>query len=95
MTGSDDESENSADAALTEQFMMSTSKYISMGGGKDGTNGLRLNEDLTRGSSGNSVTYNNKPLFAEILDMLAQNMLKPITGFTSFRIRNLSFFGYQ
>ena len=33
-----------------------------MGGGKDGTNGLRLNEDLTRGSSGNSVTYNNKPL---------------------------------
>ena len=51
--------------ALIEQFMMGTSRYISMGGGKDGQCGLRINEDMTLGSSGNTVTYNNQPLAGE------------------------------
>jgi len=53
--------------ALLEQFMMSTSRYISMGGSPDGSCGLRLNEDLTKGSSARSITYNNEPLAGEEL----------------------------
>lgn len=48
--------------ALSEQFMMSTDAYLSMGGSHDGSCGLRLNEDLTKGSSNYSLTFSNEPL---------------------------------
>eukprot|EP00814_Leptocylindrus_danicus_P007773 CAMPEP_0116018466 /NCGR_PEP_ID=MMETSP0321-20121206/8665_1 /TAXON_ID=163516 /ORGANISM="Leptocylindrus danicus var. danicus, Strain B650" /LENGTH=246 /DNA_ID=CAMNT_0003488865 /DNA_START=503 /DNA_END=1243 /DNA_ORIENTATION=+ len=49
-------------AALAEQFMMSTDTYLSMGGSPDGSCGLRLNEDLTKGHSDYSLTFENEPL---------------------------------
>lgn len=62
-----DDSENST--ALMEQFMMSTGTYLSMGGSHDGSCGLRLNEDLTRGSSDHSLTFGNDPLAgSDLLD---------------------------
>mmetsp|Transcript_23743 Transcript_23743/g.36632 ORF Transcript_23743/g.36632 Transcript_23743/m.36632 type:complete len:308 (+) Transcript_23743:283-1206(+) len=48
--------------ALAEQFMMSTDTYLSMGGSPDGSCGLRLNEDLTKGHSDYSLTFENEPL---------------------------------
>jgi len=57
---SEDNSNN--DTALLEQFMVGTRTYISMGGNTDGTCGLRLNEDLTRGESSTAVGFDNEPL---------------------------------
>lgn len=50
--------------ALLEQFMVSTPSYISMGGNPDGTCGLRINEDLTKGESSPAVGFNNEQLVA-------------------------------
>lgn len=49
-------------AALLEQFMVGTKDYISMGGNLDGTCGLRINEDLTKGESSIADGFNNEPL---------------------------------
>eukprot|EP00588_Corethron_pennatum_P025432 CAMPEP_0194321438 /NCGR_PEP_ID=MMETSP0171-20130528/17654_1 /TAXON_ID=218684 /ORGANISM="Corethron pennatum, Strain L29A3" /LENGTH=527 /DNA_ID=CAMNT_0039079339 /DNA_START=371 /DNA_END=1954 /DNA_ORIENTATION=- len=51
--------------ALNEQFMMSNHSFLSMGGNKDGTCGIRLNEDLSKGSSAATVTFKNAPLVGE------------------------------
>ena len=51
--------------ALLEQFMVGTAKYISMGGNPDGSCGLRLNEDLTRGESAPAVGFENEPLHGQ------------------------------
>jgi len=56
------ESESNNGTALLEQFMVGTSNYISMGGNPDGSSGLRLNEDLTRGESSTAVGFENEPL---------------------------------
>jgi TBC1 domain family member 24 len=48
--------------ALLEQFMVGTKDYISMGGNPDGTCGLRINEDLTKGESSKADGFNNEPL---------------------------------
>lgn len=48
--------------ALLEQFMVSTNTFISMGGNNDGSCGLRINEDLTKGESSTACGYNNEPL---------------------------------
>jgi hypothetical protein len=48
--------------ALLEQFQVGTNNYISMGGNADGTSGLRLNEDLTKGESAPASGFNNEPL---------------------------------
>jgi hypothetical protein len=48
--------------ALLEQFMVSTRKYISMGGNPDGSSGLRLNEDLTVGESSTALGFENEAL---------------------------------
>jgi hypothetical protein len=45
--------------ALLEQFQVGRPSFISMGGNPDGTCGLRLNEDLTRGESGAAVGFGN------------------------------------
>jgi len=55
------ESDNN-NTALLEQFMVGTRSYISMGGNPDGSSGLRLNEDLTRGESSPAVGFENEPL---------------------------------
>jgi TLD/Rab-GTPase-TBC domain len=53
---------NNNKAALLEQFMVGTKDYISMGGNPDGTCGLRINEDLTKGESSKADGFNNEPL---------------------------------
>lgn len=55
------ESDNN-NTALLEQFMVGTQTFISMGGNPDGSSGLRLNEDLTKGESSPAVGFENEPL---------------------------------
>jgi len=55
--------------ALLEQFQVSSETYIAMGGNKDGSSGLRLNEDLTKGESAPAVGFNNDPLAGSESDM--------------------------
>mmetsp|Transcript_25066 Transcript_25066/g.45142 ORF Transcript_25066/g.45142 Transcript_25066/m.45142 type:complete len:396 (+) Transcript_25066:45-1232(+) len=47
------------------QLMVSSGAFISMGVGEDGASGLRLNEDLTRGSTSKSIGFDNEELIAE------------------------------
>ncbi|KAL3794382.1 hypothetical protein HJC23_012919 [Cyclotella cryptica] len=44
------------------QLMISGDNFISMGVGEDGSSGLRLNDDLTRGSTSNSIGFESKEL---------------------------------
>jgi len=44
------------------QLMISSGTFISMGIGDDGASGLRLNEDLTRGSTSKSIGFDNEEL---------------------------------
>ena len=60
--GSNSYDNNSNKIALLEQFMVGTRDYISMGGNPDGTCGLRINEDLTKGESSIADGFNNEPL---------------------------------
>lgn len=61
----DDESSTVKSRALLEQFQVGRPDFISMGGNPDGTCGLRLNEDLTRGESAAAVGFGNDgPLVA-------------------------------
>lgn len=48
--------------ALLSEFQISTEKFVSMGANAEGGSGLRLNEDLTRGSSDKARGFNNEPL---------------------------------
>lgn len=48
--------------AMLEQFMISKDNFISMGGNEDGSSGLRLNEDLSKGISSKARGFNNEPL---------------------------------
>jgi len=50
---------------LRSQFMISKADFIAMGSNEDGLNGLRLNEDLTIGSSARACGFNNEPLAGE------------------------------
>mmetsp|Transcript_29452 Transcript_29452/g.35859 ORF Transcript_29452/g.35859 Transcript_29452/m.35859 type:complete len:521 (-) Transcript_29452:211-1773(-) len=54
--------ENEKDEALMEEFMIGRRNYLAMGGGADGTCGLRLNEDLTRAESATVPCFSNEPL---------------------------------
>jgi TBC1 domain family member 24 len=56
------ENDENNKTALLEQFMVGTPTYISMGGNPDGSSGLRLNEDLTKGESSPAVGFDNEPL---------------------------------
>ena len=62
----DDDIDNNAydikSEAMLAQFMISRENFISMGGNEDGTSGLRLNEDLSQGSSSKARGFNNEPL---------------------------------
>ena len=55
----DDETEQTA---LLTQFMVGRENFISMGGNPDGSSGLRLNEDLTKGESAAAEGFGNEPL---------------------------------
>jgi len=58
-----DESENSIKTeAIVGQFMISRENFISMGNNEDGESGLRLNDDLSKGSSHKARGFNNDPL---------------------------------
>lgn len=48
--------------ALLEQFQVSCEDYIAMGANKDGSSGLRLNEDMTKGESAPAAGFNNETL---------------------------------
>jgi len=48
--------------ALQEQFMVGRTSFISMGGNEDGTCGLRLNEDFTKGESASAKGFRNEAL---------------------------------
>ena len=47
------------------QLMISGPDFISMGVGEDGSSGLRLNYDLTRGSTSDSIGFGGKELVGE------------------------------
>jgi hypothetical protein len=47
------------------QLMISGPDFISMGVGEDGSSGLRLNDDLTRGSTSNSIGFGGKELIGK------------------------------
>jgi len=61
-TASNVHNKGASKSALLEQFQVGTSSYISMGGNRDGTCGLGLNEDLTRAESAPAEGFNNEPL---------------------------------
>jgi len=54
-----------SDEALLRQFMRSNRSFISMGGSRDGGYGLRLDEDLTVGSSARAIGFDNDPLVGD------------------------------
>jgi hypothetical protein len=54
-------------AALWEQFMVGGREFISAGANKDGTCGLRINEDLSKGSSYSALGFDNDPLAGDKL----------------------------
>jgi TLD len=53
---------NNNQIALLEQFMVGTNEFISIGGNPDGSSGLRINEDLTKGESSTATGFDNEPL---------------------------------
>ena len=57
--GSVDDDKNEA---LMEQFMIGRSTFIAMGGNKNGSCGLMLNEDFTKGESSTALGFDNEPL---------------------------------
>lgn len=61
--------QNDNATALLEQFQVSTRNYISMGGNSNGTAGLRLNEDLTKGESAPASGFDNEPLAGEMFEV--------------------------
>lgn len=56
----EDSVDDTSSVALLEQFQVGRAHFISMGGNPDGTCGLRLNEDLTRGESSAAVGFGNE-----------------------------------
>ena len=52
----------SNEEALFSEYMVSKDDFLSMGSNSDGTCGLRLNEDLSKGTSAKARGFNNEPL---------------------------------
>ena len=48
--------------AVREQFMIARSDFIAMGANREGTNGLRLYSDLSKGESHSAAGFDNEPL---------------------------------
>ncbi len=64
-SGGEDESLTIQTEGLNGQFMISRSNFISLGSNEHGLSGLRINEDLSRGSSARARGFNNEPLAGE------------------------------
>ena len=77
----DDDVNDDKHTALLEQFMVGTRQFISMGGNPDGSCGLRLNEDLTRGESSTAVGFDNEPLHGTKRGSLFEVGLVEVYGF--------------
>lgn len=60
--GENDESQSIKSEGLIGQFMISRGNFISLGNNEDGLSGLRLNDDLSKGSSAKARGFNNEPL---------------------------------
>jgi hypothetical protein len=58
-----------AEISLLEQFQVSTNNFLSMGGNKDGSSGLRLNNDLTIAESAPAVGFDNLPLAGDLFEV--------------------------
>lgn len=66
----DDDSTISGNSlALYEQFQVSTDNFLAMGGSEDASNGLRLNQDLTRAASSSALGFANDPLAGKLFDV--------------------------
>jgi len=50
---------------IREQFMVARNEYLAMGANADGTNGLRLDQDLNQGESYPALGFGNEPLAGE------------------------------
>lgn len=72
-TGIIDDAQNEA---LMEQFQVGREDYISMGGNKDGTNGLLINGELTKGESYPALGFDNEPLGGDGLNEFDIGMLE-------------------
>ncbi|KAL7477878.1 hypothetical protein ACHAW6_003665, partial [Cyclotella cf. meneghiniana] len=55
-------SDDTEHQAVREQFMVARHDFIAMGANTDGTNGLRLDNDLTSGESNPALGFENEPL---------------------------------
>lgn len=62
MPDSSDDFEDTEHVVLREQFMAATNDFIAMGANSDGTNGLRLDDDLIKGESYPALGFDNEPL---------------------------------
>lgn len=60
--GSDDEEAAIQHEVAMEQFMISRKNFISMGSNSDGSSGLRLDDNFSKGSSSKARGFNNEPL---------------------------------
>lgn len=58
----DESTSNMRSEVALKQFMISRGNFISMGSNEDGQSGLRLDDDLSRGSSAKARGFNNEPL---------------------------------
>jgi len=58
------------------QLMISSGAFISMGVGQGGASGLRLNEDLTRGSTSKSIGFDNEELIAEGVEVFEVGLVE-------------------
>ena len=88
-SGHHQEQDDDKSVALLEQFMVGRPNFISMGGNEDGSCGLRLNEDLTRGESAAAVGFGNEGPLIEGLSVFNVGLvevyrLKQLGGNFSF-----------
>ena len=65
----DDSTISGTSLALYEQFQVSTDSFLAMGGSEDASNGLRLNQDLTRAASSSALGFANDPLAGKLFDV--------------------------
>jgi hypothetical protein len=78
------EEDGGNEAALLEQFQVGTRTFISMGGNKGGSSGLRLNEDLTKAESSPACGFDNLPLAGEMFEVglvEVYQMVRQMDGF--------------
>lgn len=72
----DDGEENITGIDDAGQLMISGGTFISMGVGEGGASGLRLNEDLTRGSTSKSIGFDNEELIGEGVEVFEVGLVE-------------------